>query len=1749
MINNNHSPRNPLGFFSLLNNDQPNNNTTTSISSTSTTTSANHVLSSPNKSKQQAEETHEKYMVSYKVSECSKHLTCKNDRDCFFYHKIEEKRRCPFDLNGNLVYSHLLCPEKCDKVNCKFSHNDVEVMYHPTIYKTKMCNDFASSTNKCKKGRWCAFAHGELDLRVVSRSDGGVNGSNVSSSPSRVSPTSKQSHHNGSSPSKSPYSGKSIGNNNNNNGRFSKSNNNNGHSHNNNSHSNNINNSNNGLLFNQSPTLLTTNISNSKYYPDHYDPIAIGNLLSNDIIRFGTLKIDKNDKPYAYVDTNMLPEDILATMDGIKKEKIGILNQFHRNRAMDGDIVVIKLDGLDQQPSPPSQPLQDSNESENLFKELAALGNGSNSSLSNEQSNHQTIPIGIQEKWRTGSVIAILKSNHKTVYSCTFNKQVGDVLYFTPLLDKKVECILVKHPQRTIFNPSHSTFYKIETQLLWPTNYPFVIGEIKETYQSHDELEQEIMSLSLENGLNGEFSEALQLQVLGLRNNINTVKRKDLRNFLTFSIHPIQQDIPVCFSCELLPNGNVKYYTHIIDITNYIKPKTFTDIEAANRGFHIDMGSYSYPLLPTELKEQLSLTPGKDQYAITVDWELSESNIVNTNIYFSVINSKCNLTYAQCQSYLEPNGVIVGSPNHDLVESLKRMFTGLNHFYLYYAKNTYEYPPVNFSSQDHSFIYTMVEQMKVISNYITGNITPLPNHHFIYKCSTTTPPASIIDELLDTAKTHNIVFPTICSKQKDTITLQDIVGDLKSHYPQGLNYFLFKIVKLIKYLESYTFDKKSYQQFPFYLEITDPFKRYGDIYNQRILACALTRLQQQDASGPNKLLSPMEIFDILPPSQPTGQQLLDHLEKCRTRTAKLERQYRVACFTHRLRAKPLFTTSTIVAITQDKIVKLWVPLLSAVFDLDMKMINGCTSMWMDQSSTLQTLWDQRFIGIDCSDFIPLKSNPLSLSTINQPINNSHHNNNNNSNNHHHHNNNIRKSLDGQIQKPQDSRLMPISYKLYDSLQIQISSHHSRKVRTNEYSLQFLFNNDFLPWCNDHYQKTECFINSKSITPVDNFDTEVAYINYWTSIIDLNASLNSLHKSDSVYAHDLTVSWSKKKKKYVGSFNLPANQIPKNNKICRGDFLCLRYLGEEKTILSLHALITKSTKDEKNLGMLLVKFSTRSSKLTQKHYSVEIIFRDEFHRMLADSVQNMVSPSDEIRHLVLNSLRSNTDGSSIVRKDYSHNDFQDFQGAIDSLPIKPNQEQLVALHSSLFNTATIIQGPSGSGKTALISIITYLAVGDFKHQGFVPKVLICGPNDYSVDVTTKSLLELFPTLKVLRVYHSSQETNGHFDNGIYSIPEDIKGITLHHKINEKRLSLSTSRDSLTSLYLNDANVICCTSLTATEKRIIDLNIRWVIIDNAHQELEPQSVGALSKANHFILVGQPTPDIPANQVLIKSKVIKDIFSTPLIKNLAKKIQPFNLAHVYSTSIFSKPLFFQDKKTITFFDIKGEESSESSLFEKDLSFSFFKSSSSKDMGNLLNQEEINFTVHLLRYLINVLQIPSSSISVVSPYPCQARNIHNACIQKQFQNHNLSVKVLSSDGFQYNQNDYTIVSMVNNRSCESIDSSIGFENEESFIKKIQSSTRKGLFIIGNIGSMKNKSLWKPIVDQFAPHYVQSVDTSKNEKPIFATEDKDDFIKIVTLPTTNNNNSPNEIHPNVLPFFSSLQLTNSFSNNNNQLN
>ena len=160
--------------------------------------------------------------------------------------------------------------------------------------------------------------------------------------------------------------------------------------------------------------------------------------------------------------------------------------------------------------------------------------------------------------------------------------------------------------------------------------------------------------------------------------NENDIKnRTDLRDMELFTIDGDDaKDLDDAVSLKLLESGNYELGVHIADVSFYVKENTELDKEAYNRGTSVYLVDRVLPMLPHKLSNGIcSLNGGVDRFAISCIMEINEKgDVVNYNVFPSVIKSKLRMTYKKVNDILERNIVDEQyKPFENTLRNMKRL--------------------------------------------------------------------------------------------------------------------------------------------------------------------------------------------------------------------------------------------------------------------------------------------------------------------------------------------------------------------------------------------------------------------------------------------------------------------------------------------------------------------------------------------------------------------------------------------------------------------------------------------------------------------------------------------------------------------------------------------------------------------------------------------------------------------------------------------------------------------------------------------------------------------------------------------------------------------------------------------------------------------------------------------------------------------------------------------------------------------
>lgn len=292
----------------------------------------------------------------------------------------------------------------------------------------------------------------------------------------------------------------------------------------------------------------------------------------------------------------------------------------------------------------------------------------------NKAIHNDTVVVEITSKAtekKEGRIVKILDRN--------LNNMVGEIYYkkgkpYIELDDKKIKIEVAIDPKKTKgAMPGHKVIVKI-TNKQQGNNYK---GEVIKILGHKNDPGVDILSITAKYDINDTFSDEVMKEADELPSEVlkeEKNNRKDLTKEQIFTIDGDDtKDIDDAISYKKLANGNHELGVHIADVSHYVIENSNLDKEAYERGTSVYLADRVIPMLPHKLSNGIcSLNPEVERLATSCVMEIdTEGNIINYDIFKSIIKSSKQMTYKNVNKILEEN--IIPEGYEPFAETLKQM--------------------------------------------------------------------------------------------------------------------------------------------------------------------------------------------------------------------------------------------------------------------------------------------------------------------------------------------------------------------------------------------------------------------------------------------------------------------------------------------------------------------------------------------------------------------------------------------------------------------------------------------------------------------------------------------------------------------------------------------------------------------------------------------------------------------------------------------------------------------------------------------------------------------------------------------------------------------------------------------------------------------------------------------------------------------------------------------------------------------
>ncbi|KAI7901823.1 uncharacterized protein BX663DRAFT_512534 [Cokeromyces recurvatus] len=592
---------------------------------------------------------------------------------------------------------------------------------------------------------------------------------------------------------------------------------------------------------------------------------ALPYLKSNQLVS-GLLRVNKRNRSDAYVFCEEINSDIY------------ICGSRDRNRALDGDLVAVKL--IDTE-----QVMMEKHEKEEA---KVARNNGNPIIRTPDEEDEKEIIFGGEEDVDLvtprfcGVIVAILERTQNQVFSGTLgltrpsNKRIKGVnddsqqqhrdssvpriIWFKPT-DKRVPLIAIPVEQAPPGFIENSELFENKLFLgsikRWPITSLHPFGVLEGELGHVQDVTVQIKAILADNNLAAQaYSELLLNQTINVKTldekmievEIQNGSRRDMRQYRCITVMDEEGDfLENALSIHSMNDGKeFEIGLHVSDITAFVDFNSALDKEAQYR--YVDVYHTileKVPLWPKELKENTSFIESKDRVAFSVIWTMNDmGDIMHTWYGKTVINSDIVLTTKDLQNILNNEDDKYKELNEDVLTLYKISRQLIEHREALYI--TFPQIDIQFH-ENHTVILPkryldsriILQEFQVLANTLVAQKigSHFPDHALLQ--SQAKPSKRKIQDLEQYLNSLGYEIQTESPK-----SLQKSINAIKDEDAKNvITNLVMKTMNQKKYFCTGAFDISKYYHYstntPLYTHFTSPTKCYADVIVHRQLDACL----------------------------------------------------------------------------------------------------------------------------------------------------------------------------------------------------------------------------------------------------------------------------------------------------------------------------------------------------------------------------------------------------------------------------------------------------------------------------------------------------------------------------------------------------------------------------------------------------------------------------------------------------------------------------------------------------------------------------------------------------------------------------------------------------------------------------------------------------------------------------------------------------------------------------------------------
>ncbi|MBE0069509.1 ribonuclease R [Thermoanaerobacterium thermosaccharolyticum] len=510
-------------------------------------------------------------------------------------------------------------------------------------------------------------------------------------------------------------------------------------------------------------------------------------------------------------------------------------------------------------------------ENENI-KDIFISKDNLNSAMQNDIVLVRVIKKVEGKKWE-GEVVKILKRANSTIVG-TFEKS-RNFGFVVPDDRSITQDVFISKADTMNAEDGMKVVVKITK---WPEKRRSPEGKIVEILGRKNDPGVDVLSVIRSYNIPEEFPKKVIREAENIEEKISseeTSGRTDLRHLNIVTIDGEDaKDLDDAVAVEKLDSGDYILYVSIADVSHYVKEGSELDKEALNRGCSVYFIDRVIPMLPHRLSNGIcSLNPSEDRLTLTVKMKIDKNgNVVDHDIFESVIRSKERMTYTNVYKILEGNDDELKERYKDLIEDFnnmrdlakilleRRKRRGSVDFDFEEAKIIVDEKgkPVDIVKVERNIAHRIIEEFMLVANETVAEHMHWINVPFVYRVHE----HPDMEKLMAFNKfIHNLGYHIkgIGGDEIHPKALQELIKQVRGKNEQRIvETLLLRSLKRARYspedLGHYALATQYYTHF------TSPIRRYPDLIIHRIIKENIHgKLNEKRQEHYNKILNDISL--------------------------------------------------------------------------------------------------------------------------------------------------------------------------------------------------------------------------------------------------------------------------------------------------------------------------------------------------------------------------------------------------------------------------------------------------------------------------------------------------------------------------------------------------------------------------------------------------------------------------------------------------------------------------------------------------------------------------------------------------------------------------------------------------------------------------------------------------------------------------------------------------------------------------